>query len=129
MARFFRFFSVALIFCTLFPFSGEAANEIKISTPEVRQQDPARYEVLALVQNISEETREVVIRTQIFFFEEGSPDGDLPVMVLRKDDTLVLKGGENRNVMIRLINEGTLPKARLRLKPEVRIRRQRVWNY
>ncbi len=106
-----------------------AAGEIQVDSPVINPNPPDRYEVAATVSNQTTERAEGVLRAQIFFFEESMPMGDLPAMVLRKDETIVLKQGESRQVAVKLINEGTLPKGRLRAVPEMRVRRQRVWSY
>jgi hypothetical protein len=106
-----------------------AANEVQVEKLTLKKDPPDRYEISATVHNKSKERREVVLRAQVFFYDETSPAGDIPVMILRKDETVYLNRGEGRRIEFRLINEGTLPKVRMRLEPEVRIRRQRVWQY
>ena len=129
MARLRSVFLIGLLLLTgPFP-TVRAAGEIQIEQTAVQEIPPDRYEMTALVRNKSTDSREVVLRAQLFFFDEASPPGDIPLMILRKDETIVLKNEESRMVRIRLINEGTLPKSRLRLEPEIRIRRQRPWNY
>ena len=106
-----------------------AYGEIKIEGVTVENQSPSRYVLSGSVTNASEETREVVLRGQIVFYERGTPEGDLPIAVLRKDITQVLTPWETRGLKILLLNEGAVPKTALRTKPVLRIRRQRVWNY
>jgi hypothetical protein len=109
--------------------AAHAVGEIKIDKISVQQHSPDRYEVSAVLYNQTAEAREVVLRAQLFFFEDFAPKGDKPAMILRKDETIVLQRKEGRTVSVILLNEGTLPKAKLRLDPEIRIRRQRAWQY
>lgn len=106
-----------------------AVSEIEVSNVTIDSQSQDRYSVVAILENQTDKPREVTVRGQIFFFEAASPDTDRPAMVLRRDMTVILKEKEKREIRIRLINEGSYPKQRLRLKPEVRIRRQRIWHY
>lgn len=106
-----------------------AMGEIQIDSLAVQEYPPHHYDVSAMMNNKTAETREVVLRAQLFFFEQAAPPGDLPVMILRKDETVVLKAGKRRSITVKLIHEGKLPKGSLRMEPEIRIRRQRVWNY
>jgi hypothetical protein len=124
-----RVFFLSLLFFTLASGSAYAAGEVTLEKTEAKESSPGRYEVSAVFYNHTPEAREVVLRAQLFFFEEFAPAGDLPAMVLRKDETVILKRREGRRVTVVLLNEGTLPKAKLRLKPEIRIRRQRKWQY
>lgn len=117
-----------LAFCAA-QVSAFAFNEIKIEHVAVQNQSADRYEVTAVISNESDDSREVTVRAQVFFFSKVSPKGDKPAMILRKDETMVLLPGENRKFRVLLLNEGSFPKERLRIEPEVRIRRQRVWNY
>lgn len=113
----------------IFPRASQAAGEVTLQKISSKQLSFERYEISAVIYNQTPEPREVVLRAQIFFFEDFAPKGDKPAMILRKDETIILKRREGRAIKIILINEGDLPKAKLRLKPEIRIRRQRVWNY
>ncbi len=106
-----------------------AVGEIRIEDVFVKTDPPDRYTVGATVSNQTDKPREVTLRAQIFFFEKASPKTDKPAMILRKDLTLVLRKNESRKIRVRLLNEGTLPKERLRLEPEIRIRRQREWHH
>lgn len=109
--------------------SVQAAEEIRISETAVKELSADKFLVSAVLRNAYKSTREVTLRAQIFFFEKASPKGDKPAMILRKDETIVLRPQEVRKIHVKLINEGTRPKARLRLEPEVRLRREREWNY
>lgn len=123
-----KFGFLLLAFC-LIPSLVFALNEIQIEQVAVQNQSADRYEVSAIIQNQTTDPREVTVRAQIFFFEKASPKGQKPAMILRKDETMVLNPSESRQVIVRLLNEGTFPKERLRIEPEVRVRRQRIWNY
>ena len=106
-----------------------AAGEIQIQNVSVEAQSASRYVLNGTVENTTPETREVILRGQVAFYEKASPEGDLPVAILRKDVSMVLKSKESRLLHIILLNEGTAPKGSLRLQPILRIRRQRPWNY
>lgn len=120
------FFISAFFF--LAPFTG-TAGEIQLDNIQLVSHLPDRYEVSVNITNAAFNSREIVLRAQVFFYDAASPKGDIPVMILRKDETIVMKSGEQRTITVKLINEGILPKGRLRLEPEIRIRRQREWNY
>ena len=94
---------------------------------ELQQDPPFQYKVIGEVINKTAEAREVVLRAQVVFFDQSSPKGDIPVHVLRKDMTVILRGSEKRNVAAVLFQEGHPPDVRYRIEPELRIRRTRLW--
>ncbi len=106
-----------------------AVNEVIVEPATVQEVPPDRYTVSAPVFNKTDKPREVTVRAQIAFFDRVSPEGDKPVQVLRKDMTVVLKAHERRKIRVRLIDEGTVPKERVRLETRMRLRRQRLWHY
>ena len=107
----------------------EAAGEIQIQGTRYVERTSDRYFLEGLIENTTEDPREVVVRAQLSFFERGVPAGDVPVFILRKDLTLILKPGEGREMKIPLVDEGTRPKTALRIEPMLRVRRQREWVY
>jgi hypothetical protein len=122
-----------LIAHLLFSFLGiaelSAAGEINLSAPMLEQEPPDHYYVLGSVTNTTDKTREVILRAQVLFYDKAVPKGDLPVIVLRKDMTLILKPREKKELRIPILKEGFLPRLDLRVEPQLRLRRQRVWNY
>ena len=118
-----------LLWVLFFPITLFAVGEILIENVQAKRLEHDRWEATALVMNVTEEPREVVLRGQITFYDQTAPKGDLPVSILRKDLTLILKPDEVRPVKIHFIDEGGAPKGSLRLEPFFRIRRQRVWSY
>ena len=123
-------FLISLFLAALFfPRPAQAVGEIKIEKVGLRTFSPDHYFVTGQVSNTTQDSREVVLRAQVLFYEKGSPKGDIPAMILRKDRTLVLRPLETRKVKTRLLNEGDLPRSELRLEPVLRVRRQRPWNY
>ena len=106
-----------------------ALDEVSIVNVKIQEQSYDRYIVSATIANKTAEPREATLRAQVFFFDKVSPYGDKPLSVLRKDATIVLKARESRKVRVLLIDEGSVAKQRVRLEPEIRLRRQRVWNY
>lgn len=107
-----------------------ASDDIQISDVSIETKAALRQYVLhGTVKNHSAEPREVILRGQIVFYDKAVPKGDLPVMILRKDMTLVLRASEARTANIDLLNEGAVPKGSLRLVPSLRTRRSRPWNY
>ena len=125
------FVSVVLLMMgmSVFPVRLAAVGEIQIEGASITRETPEKFKLSTSIKNTTADTREVTLRFQIFFFEQISPKGDKPAMVLRKDETIVLKQGEQRSMIVTLWNEGSLPKGNLRMEPEVRLRRQRVWSY
>ena len=121
--------TAVLLLALFMPTPGFAIDEVTVKDYAVQNESLGRYEVTATLCNRTRDSREVTLRAQIFFFEKASPKGDKPAMILRKDETVVLFPEETRKITVPLLNEGSFPKARLRVEPEVRIRRQRVWNY
>ncbi len=128
-----RGISFVFILCFVFSFLGSrglsAAGEINLSAPTLEQEPPDHYYVLGEVTNTTDKTREVILRAQVVFYDKAVPKGDLPVMVLRKDMTLILKSKEHKELRIPILKEGFLPRLDLRVEPELRLRRQRIWNY
>lgn len=106
-----------------------AAGEINLSAPALEQEPPDHYYVLGSATNTTGKTREVILRAQVLFYDKAVPKGDLPVIVLRKDVTLILKPQEKRELRIPILKEGFLPRLDLRVESQLRLRRQRVWNY
>ena len=88
-----------------------------------------RFMVAGTVLNTSDEKREVVLRAQIAFYDTGAPVGDVPVMVLRKDVSIILKPKDEFETEVLLIHEGVFPKTALRQVPTFRVRRDREWKY
>ncbi len=135
MNRPFSFFLPATCFlllatCLLPPVSISAADEIQIENVLIDAKSPLRhYELSAAAANSSEAPRDVILRGQIAFYDKAAPQGDVPVMILRKDMNVVLRAKESRTVRFDLLNEGAVPVGSLRLEPSVRIRRNREWNY
>ena len=121
---FFFFLSLFIFSTTLF-----AVGEVSIKDILSREIAPLRYELSFQITNTTSDVREVTLRSQIELFDRSAPVGDLPVNILRKDQTMVLRAGESRDVMVHFVGEGPTPKGDLRVSPLVRIRRQRVWNY
>lgn len=106
-----------------------AAGEIAIENVAVERKTSSQYVLSATVINQSPEPREVILRAQISFYDKAAPKGDLPVAVLRKDVTVVLRKEENRRLAVDLVEEGPKEKGSIRLEPSLRIRRQRPWSY
>ena len=125
-----KIFLFFLIF-SLWVFSSKvfAVNDIQIENVSVDSTSQGHYLLKATVINAFPEASEVVLRAQIVFYDKSAPKGDLPVMILRKDMTLVLKQGENREAQFQLLNEGTYPPGSLRMEYQCRVRRQREWKY
>ena len=121
----------AILFsCYLFPASFLLATEnITLDSVRVLEQSAGHFQLTANVANTTSETREVILRGQITFYDRAVPAGDVPVMILHKTVALVLKNGESRAIDMTLLNEGTWPKGSLRMEPSMRIRREREWNY
>ncbi len=118
----------AVVFCAA-SFQVLALGEIQVESVRIETQSPGNYWLVGTVRNTTSEAREVTLRAQIVFFDRAAPEGDLPVALLRKDRTEILRAGEAREVRVTLLNEGTPPRGDLRLEPLLRIRRQRLWNY
>ncbi len=106
-----------------------SADEIIIQDISAKEIAPQRFTLKYHVSNATVDSREVVLRSQIEVFDRAVPAGDLPVNILRKDQTLVLKPGESRDMSVDFVGQGQPAKGDLRVSPVVRIRRQRVWNY
>ncbi len=104
-------------------------GEISILDIKVHNKPPFQYKVQGTVVNETDHDREVVLRAEAVMYDETAPKGDLPVRVLRKDTTVILKAAEKRNVEITLIHEGRMPDVRFRVEPVLRVRRQRLWIF
>ena len=97
--------------------------------PLAEKQGADEYLLKTKIINTTGDSREVVWRSQIAFFENVSPAGDKPLAILRKDQMLILKAYETRSLEVRFISQSKSLGPLLRLKPAVRVRRQRVWKY
>lgn len=106
-----------------------AEGEILIGEVQLTDKAVDRYSLSAPVTNTTGDPREVTLRGLISFYDRTSPMGDIPVMQLRKDITLILRPGEERQIDMNMIAEGSLPAGALRKEALVRLRRQRVWHY
>lgn len=119
------------VFFSLFLFTAVsalyAAGEVSVQQVRIEDAPPFQYKVIGEVENTTAEPREVVLRAQAVIYDKSSPQGDVPIHVLRKDMTIVLRASEKRTVETVLFKEGRLPDVRLRIKPELRVRRQRLW--
>jgi len=107
----------------------QAAREIEIGLARVVQLSEDRYNVLASIANKTPEPREIILRYALYFYDRSAPSGDIPIMVIRKDRTIILKRREQRTIKTLLIREGGQERGAFRLEPKVRLRRQRPWNY
>ena len=110
-------------------FQSPLPNQIDVSNVGYAESAPGKFLVTGNLQNPTRETREIVVRGLLTFYDKTAPKGDVPIFVLRKDVTIILKAGEGRSVEISLINEGGMPRGALRIEPVLRVRRQRIWNY
>ena len=110
-------------------FQSPPASLISVSSVAYSEKAPGKFLVTGTLQNPSPEAREVVVRGQLTFYDQSVPPGDIPLFILRKDTTLILKPSGSQSVEVPLINEGGLPRGALRIEPMLRVRRQRVWNY
>lgn len=106
-----------------------AAEAIHISDVTVKESTDKRFVVEGRLTNMTEESRDVIFRAQLFFYDKTAPKGDLPVSILRRDKNIVLKPWESRKVNEVFVSEAKSPRGSLRLEPLMRIRRQREWNY
>lgn len=122
-------FFLSLVLALSFSSGLHAAGEIVIDGISLEQDPPDHYYVIGTVVNATNEPREVILRAQVLFYDNAVPKGDLPVIVLRKDKTMILKAQEKKTLRIPILKEGVLPRLDLRVEPQLRLRRQRVWNY
>ena len=106
-----------------------ALGEISILNVHIQETPPFQYIVRGTVVNETAQEREVVLRAQAVMYDQTAPKGDLPIRVLRKDKTLILRPSEKREVEMTLIHEGRMPDVRFRVEPVLRIRRQRPWLF
>ena len=122
--------AIVFVFLTLFPASSQALPvQAQVDDVTYKQERQDVYTVTANVKNTVHETREFVLRAQLTFYDTASPAGDLPAAVLRKDITVVLRGGGERKVAVTLINEGRMPRGSYRIVPMLRVRRERAFQY
>lgn len=122
-------FFIAAVFLMSAPLFG--AGEISVVNVCLQDKPPFQYIVRGTVVNETAQDREVVLRAQVVMYDQTAPQGDLPVRVLRKDKTIILKASESREVEMKVIQEGRMPDVRFRAEPVLRVRRQRLWivNY
>lgn len=106
-----------------------AIGEIQITFNGMDEPAPGRYVLEALVKNRTDLPREIILRGQITFYDKAAAPGDVPLQILRKDITIILKSGESRSVKMGLLNEGSFPRGEIRVEPFVRLRRQKPWTY
>ncbi len=106
-----------------------AIGEISIENVVMQEIPPFRYQVTGTIRNASNETREVVLRGQIVVYDRGVRKGDVPLRVLRRDVTIILKNLEERQITVDFVTEGRLPDVATRTEGFLRMRRQRVWNH
>ena len=106
-----------------------AEGEITLQDIHLQEKAADRYSLEGKAVNTTEEPREVILRGIISFFDRSAPPGDIPVMSLQKDVTIILKSHEERDLSFEMINEGAKPQGALRTEPLIRIRRERVWKY
>lgn len=118
-----------LFFCTLAPVSDAWAVEpVHVSDVMLKESTDKRYIIEGRLTNMTDQSRDVIFRTQLTLYDKTAPKGDLPVSILRRDKNIVLKAWESRKVEIVFVSENQL-RGSLRLEPSIRIRRQREWNY
>ena len=120
-----------VLFCLFSSESLFAFGEISVRNVRLQDKPPFQYIVRGTVVNETDHDREVVLRAQVVMYDQTAPKGDLPVRVLRKDKTIILKASESREVEMNVIQEGNMPDVRFRAEPVLRVRRQRLWivNY
>ena len=114
------------VFCQT---DARAQGEIVIEGVSAEQRTPTKYLVVGKVRNRTQESREVILRAQVVFYDKAAPKGDVPAANVWKDVTLVIWPNENRKIEIPLILEGGKPAGSLRMEPGLRLRRQREWMY
>ncbi len=110
-------------------FQSPSVRQISVVNIEYSQTSSDKFLLIGTLQNLTPEPREVILRGQLVFYDTASPKGDLPLFILRKDMTVILRGGESLPVEIPIINEGKIPRGSFRIEPMLRVRRQRLWNY
>ncbi len=106
-----------------------SVEEIWIRNVNWEPKGAGKFFLGAEVTNMTSEPREAILRAQLSFYDKASPHGDVPLSILRKDTTIILKAYEKRRLELILIDEGSPLQAELRIEPSLRLRRQRVWNY
>lgn len=123
--------SAFIVLTCLFSSELFAVGEISVQNVRLQDKPPFQYKVRGTVVNETAQDREVVLRAQVVMYDQTAPQGDLPVRVLRKDKTIILKASESREVEMTVIQEGRMPDVRFRAEPVLRVRRQRLWiiNY
>ncbi len=112
-----------------FSMPARAEGEILIKNISLEELPPFQYKVKGLVSNNTGQAREVVLRGEVVVYDRSAPKGDVPVRVLRRDSTIVLKAREKRIVTLDFLLEGRMPDVPLRNQPVLRVRRQKPWNY
>ena len=124
-------FSSSLFFLLFLSFSFRvwALGEVEVKAVSYQENKAGHYLVQCEIANTTDEAREVILRAAIHIYEKASPKGDLPLMVLRKDSTIVLRPQETRALQIPILNEGDYPRGSFRTEATVRIHRQRPWSY
>ena len=105
------------------------AGAIKISDVTAVRDSPTQHFVRANLHNTSDQMMETVVRSELAFYDRNSPEGDLPVHVLKKDQSFILKPQETLPLEAKFLEEGAPPSIPLRIEPLVRIRREREWKY
>jgi hypothetical protein len=110
-------------------FATSTRAEVQISNVTLTENSLDEHWVHGEILNNSPEVREVTFRTQVIFYERNSPRGDLPLNVLRKDQTIILKAQEKRLVDVKFIEQGGRPLLPIRAEPLMRVRREREWKY
>ena len=106
-----------------------AVGEIQVEGVSVDVAAPGRYVLSGTIRNRTEDPREVTFRAQVTAYDKSSPKGDVPVIVIRKDQTIILRPREKRKIEVTLFDEGIPPEGSLRYEPMIRVRRQRLWFY
>ena len=125
-----RFFSaMVLIFFMFCAPPLLRAVDVTIDSAGYFQKTPLHYQLNGVVTNMGGNTLEVVLRGELVFYDAGVRKGDIPLRVLRKDITVIIKPGQNYPVLIDFFMEGKLPRASVRIEPVLRARRERVWLY
>ena len=119
----------ASLFLALFFASALYAGDVHVDKIRYEEKKANFYVLSGTLTNDGGSPREAVVRGQLTFYDKASPKGDVPVAVVRKDITVVLRTGEIRNLEIPLYNEGRMPAGSFRAEPMLRIRREREWNY
>ena len=123
----FFLFWIGLTFFQTLAFA--SASVLKISEVSAERESPSIHWIHASLENTATESMETTLRFRLAFYDRNSPEGDIPVNVLRKDQTIVLKPNEIRKMDVKFLEEGASPLIPVRIEPTVRIRREREWKY